>query len=211
MITILIADDQPLLRKSLGSIIDNYEDIDVISLVENGKEASEKTSALKPDIALLDIEMPIMDGISALRDIKINSPKTKVIILTTFDNEKNVTESFLLGADAYISKEVSPDELVNTIRLVHSGFVVFSSSVKEILTNNTSLKASDKSAEILKLSDEEIEIVKLIIDGKTNKGIANILNYTEGTVKNKVSRIYDKLGINDRLKLAIFAMEHGIA
>ncbi len=208
MIKVVIADDQELLRKSLGQIIGISEDIEVLALAENGREAIEICEDLKPDILMLDIEMPIMNGIDALKIIKEDMPSVKVIILTTFDNPDYILDSFLYDADAYLSKDIAPDELILSIKCVNSGLLVIDNNVKRFMQNK--LKTSKKSSDLECLSEEEIEIIKLIVNGMSNQKIAGELNYSQGTVKNKIGKIYDKLEIDDRLQLAVYAVENGL-
>jgi DNA-binding NarL/FixJ family response regulator len=210
MIRIIIADDQVLLRKSLGQIISTDEKITVMDMVGTGREAIESCKIYSPDIVLMDIEMPEMDGISALRIIKEKFEDVKVIILTTFENTNNIVDSFLAQADGYITKDIDCDELITTIKCVNYGLTVIHKSVKKIMVDKFKKMSDNKKSYTDILSLEEIEIVKLIVAGKSNKDIARIFNYTEGTVKNKVSRIYEKLGISDRLRLAVYAVENGI-
>lgn len=210
MIKVIIADDQVLLRKSLGQLISIDEEINVVSMASSGREAIDECEKNRPDIVMMDIEMPKMNGIDALKIIKEKYPKTKVIILTTFDNKENIISAFLAKADGYITKDIEPDELITTIKCVNYGLTVIHKSVKEIMVDKFE-KLSKRSKNYTDiLSIEEIDIIKHIVDGKSNKAIAKIFNYTEGTVKNKVSRIYEKLGIADRLQLAVYAFENGI-
>lgn len=210
MIKILIVDDQALLRKSLGQIISSDEEMNVVSMASTGREAIEMCLTHEPDIVMMDIEMPTMNGIDALKIIKDRAPKIKVIILTTFENKENIISAFLAKADGYITKDIDPNELITTIKCVSYGLSVIHKSVKDIMVDKFE-KLSQRSknyADIL--SVEEIDMVKLIVSGKSNKEIGKTFNYTEGTVKNKVSRIYEKLNIADRLSLAVFAVENGL-
>ncbi|QZY53711.1 response regulator [Crassaminicella profunda] len=210
MIKIIIADDQVLLRKSLGQIISTDEEIIVADMVGSGKEAIASCEKNKPDIVLMDIEMPQMDGISALKIIKEKYPEIKVIILTTFDNAENIVESFLSEADGYIVKDIDCEELITTIKCVNYGLTVVHKSVKKIMVNKFKKMSNSKKTYTDLLSLEEIDMIRLIVAGKSNKEIGKAFGYTEGTVKNKVSRIYEKLKIKDRLQLAVYAVENGI-
>ncbi|QRN85759.1 response regulator transcription factor [Clostridia bacterium] len=210
MIRIMIVDDQMLLRKSLGQIISIDEEISVVSMVSTGREAIDACERLKPDIIMMDIEMPQMNGIVALKIIKEKYPDTKVIILTTFDNQENIISSFIAKADGYITKDIEPQELITTIKCVNYGLTVIHKSVKDMMVEKFEKLAIQKKAYANVLSVEEIDMIKSIVDGKSNKEIAQTFNYSEGTVKNKVSRIYEKLHISDRLQLAVFAVENGI-
>lgn len=208
MIRVVIADDQLLLRNSISKIISTNKDISVVDTVGSGKACVASVQSYKPDVVLMDIEMPDMNGIAALKIIKKKNPETKVIILTTFDDTDNIIDSFSSGADGFVVKDVDCDELVSAIKCVNTGLCVIHESVKNMMVNKF-IKVAD-SKKYNKLDEDEILIVKNIVDGKSNKDIAKLMNYSEGTIKNKVSKIYEKLGISDRLKLAIFAVENGI-
>lgn len=210
MIKILIADDQVLLRQSLGQLISIDPELNVVELVGTGKEAIHACDQHRPDIVLMDIEMPVLNGIEALKKIKSRYPLTKIIMLTTFENRENIIEAFMADADGYITKEIDPEELICVIKCVSFGQTVIHKSVKKIMVDKFKKihMASTNYEKVL--SDEEIEMVKYIVNGKSNKAIGQIFSYTEGTIKNKVSRIYEKLGLNDRLQLAVYAVENGL-
>ena len=211
MTRVVIADDQVLLRKSIGHIISIDEDIQVVATVGNGKEAIEACKVHKPDIVLMDIEMPVMDGVAATAIIKKKYPETKVIILTTFDNSDNIVEAFMAKADGYVVKDIGWEELVATIKCVLFGLTVIHESVRQIMLEKFSKIAKKKKGYEDLLTSEEIDIIRLIVEGESNKHIGQLLSYSEGTVKNKVSRIYEKLELKDRLQLTLYAVEHGIA
>jgi len=209
-VNILIADDQVLLRKSLKQILSTDEGLQVIGTVSNGREAIEFCHSHKVDLVLMDIEMPELDGISALKLIKECREDTKVIILTTFEDTENIVEAFLANADGYITKDIDCDELIQTIKCVNYGLTVIHKSVKKIMVDKFKRIAEGKKDYKNLLNAEELNIVRAIVDGKSNKEISKVFNYTEGTIKNKVSRIYEKLGIADRVQLAVYAIENGI-
>lgn len=210
MMTVIIADDQALLRKSLKQIISVDDDIDVIATADNGKTAIEECQRHQPNVILMDIEMPALNGIDALKEIKRISPETKVIILTTFENKDNIIEAFIANADGYITKDIGCHELIQTIKCVNYGLTVIHKSVKALMVNKFKRIAGGKKNYHRILTDEELTMIKLIVAGKSNKELSFELSYTEGTIKNKVSRMYEKLGIADRLQLAVFAVENGI-
>lgn len=210
MIKIMIVDDQVLLRKSLAQLINVDDEISVVAMAATGKEAVTTCQKFRPDIVMMDIEMPEMDGIKALKKIKEQCPRTRVIILTTFDSKENIVDAFLAHADGYITKEIAPQELIATIKCVSYGLTVIHENVKKIMIAKFEEVRPSALNNAVQLSPEEIEIIKLIVDGKSNKYIGNTLNYTEGTVKNKVSRIYEKLKLTDRLQLAVYAVENNI-
>lgn len=210
MIKVVIADDQRLLRESLGYILDNDDEINVVGGAGNGEEALELCRQLNPDIILMDIEMPKMDGVCATKRIKEKYPNIKVIVLTTFENADNIMESFIVGADGYIVKNINHKDLVLTVKCVASGLCVIYQSVKDIMINRFKGLSDYKSKYKDKLSEKDIGIIKLIATGKSNKEIAAELNYSEGTIKNNVSKILEKLEVADRMQIAIFAIENGI-
>ncbi|MCT4620075.1 MAG: response regulator transcription factor [Marinisporobacter sp.] len=210
MINVIIADDQVLLRESIGYILDNDEEINVIGMAEDGNEVIKMCNELHPDVVLMDIEMPELDGVKATKRIKEKYNDIKVIILTTFENPDNIMESFVALADGYIVKNISHKDLVLTVKCVASGLTVIHESVKKIMVDRFKGLGEYKSQYEDILNEKEIKIIRLIASGKSNKQIAATLNYSEGTIKNKVSKILEKLHMSDRMQIAIFAIENGI-
>lgn len=210
MIKVMIVDDQVLLRESLACLLDNEDDIKVIGACGDGAQAVKMCKTKMPDVILMDIEMPQMDGIEATRMIKQNHKDIKVIVLTTFEDPDNIMESFVSNADGYIVKDISHSELILTIRCVMSGLTVIHESVKKIMADRFKGLTEYKSQYQNILTEREVEIVKLIAKGKSNKEIGDALNYSMGTIKNNVSKILEKLDMTDRMQIAIFAMENGI-
>lgn len=210
MIKIIIADDQILLRDSIKYILDSDEEFTVVDTAGNGKEAIELCKKHRPDVILMDIEMPEIDGVSATKIIKENYPNTKVIILTTFENPDNILESFVANADGYIVKNIEHEDLILSIKCVARGITVINESVKRIMVDRFKGLIDYKKQYQDILSEKDLDIVRLIATGKSNKEIASILSYSEGTIKNSVSKILKKLDMADRMQIAIFAMENGI-
>jgi DNA-binding NarL/FixJ family response regulator len=194
----------------LGYILDNDAEINVVGGAGNGEEALALCKNLCPDIVLMDIEMPQMDGVCATKLIKEKYPNVKVIVLTTFENADNIMESFIVGADGYIVKNINHKDLVLTVKCVASGLCVIYQSVKDIMINRFKGLSNYKSKYEDKLLEKEIDIIKLIATGKSNKEKAAELNYSEGTIKNNISKILEKLEVADRMQIAIFAIENGI-
>lgn len=210
MIKILIADDQKLLRESLCFILNKEPDFDVIAQANNGQEAIELCGLTKPDIVLMDIEMPDVNGVTVTQTIKERFPKVKIIILTTFENPDNIMESFVAQADGYIVKNIGHEVLVQSVKCVYNGLTVIHDSVREIMIERFK-KLTDTHSEYKdKLNPKEMAIVKLVARGYSNKEVAMELNYSEGTIKNYVSKILEKLCVSDRMQIAIFAMDHGL-
>lgn len=210
MIKIVIIDDQVLLRDSIKYILDSDEDFDVVETAGDGNKAIELCKKYRPDIILMDIEMPGLDGVSATRIIKERYPETKVIILTTFENPDNVIEAFVSKADGYIVKNIEHENLILSIKCVANGITVMHESVKHIMVERFKGLMNYKRQYQNVLTEKDLDIVKLIATGKSNKEIANVLNYSEGTIKNRVSKLLEKLDMADRMQIAIFAMENGI-
>ena len=210
MINVVLADDQNLFKESIAYILDNDDEINVIGQACDGTQVITLCEKLKPDVVLMDIEMPGLDGVNATKIIKENCSNIKVIILTTFENPDNVMESFVAKADGYIVKDISYKDLVLTVKCVYRGLTIIHESVKQIIVDRFKGFSNYKSQYKDILTEKEVEIIKLISIGCSNKEIASNLNYSEGTIKNYVSKILYKLNLSDRMQIAIFAMENGI-
>ncbi len=215
MIKVMLADDQALLRNSLKFILKRDEEIDVVDEASNGIEVIQALQRQDIDVILLDIIMPEQDGIETARIIKERFPETKVIMLTTFENIENIMESFLAGADGYIVKDIAPDELTMVVKCVNKGLCVIHESVQDLMIksfNNALNRNVSVNIEMgdVEISNTEREIIRLVAQGKNNKEIAQIMNFAEGTIKNKITRLLDKLDLRDRLQIAIFAIEHSL-
>lgn len=208
MINILIADDIPVLRQGLKAIFEDEEDINVVGVAGNGKEAFELCVKKHPDVVLMDMRMPDFDGEYGTRQIKQSFPEIKVLVLTTFDDSETVSKALSSGADGYILKEMENDRIINSIKTVNGGINVFGanifSSIKKNMQNNSSC------IESYELTDREIGILKMISEGKDNKEIASELFLAEGTVRNNISRLLEKLHLKDRTQLAVFAVRNNI-
>jgi DNA-binding NarL/FixJ family response regulator len=210
MINVVLVDDQILLRECIGYILEDDEEIKVIGYAGNGKEAIELCEKLSPDIVLMDIEMPELDGINATNMIKERFESIKVIMLTTFENPDNIMEAFIAKADGYVVKNISHQDLVVTVKCVQRGLVVIHESVRQIMIDRFKGLSNYKSQYQGILNDKEIEIVRCIASGASNKEIAGEMCYSEGTIKNNISKILEKLEMSDRMQIAIFAIENGI-
>ncbi len=210
MIRLVLVDDQKLIRESLAYLLENDEEMKVVGMGGNGLEAIDLCEQLKPDVVLMDIEMPEMDGVTATKTIKKQFPDIKVIILTTFENPDNIMESFVNDADGYVVKNISHVDLTRSIKCVMSGLSVIHKSVKKIMMERFISSSEYKSKYKDILTDRDVEIIKLIASGYSNKEIATELSYSQGTIKNNISRILEKLEFSDRMQIAIFAMENGL-
>jgi DNA-binding NarL/FixJ family response regulator len=216
-IRVLLADDQPLLRHGFAMILSAQPDIEVIGQAADGAEAVRLTGLLRPDVVLMDVRMPGMDGIEATRKITVVSPPTRVIILTTFDVDEYAFDGLRAGASGFLLKNVRPDELLSGIRSVATGDAVLApSTTRRVLDafadGFVSQSPPDaRGPDVLgALTARELEVFTEMAAGSTNKEIAQRLHLSETTVKTHVVRILAKLGLRDRTQAVIFAYERGI-
>ncbi len=214
-IKILICDDQSLFREALRTLLGSYTDLKVVGEASNGEEAIRMMTAKSPDIVLMDLRMPVMDGVEATRRIVQVARDVKVIVLTTFDDDETVFEGLRAGAVGYLLKDVSSEKLVEAIRAANKGeyFLLPSITAKVVSEFSRISKPLVKKAEmdlVDPLSPREIEIIKIVASGASNKEIAELLFISEGTVKNHLSSILSKLGVRDRMQAILKAKELGI-
>ncbi len=205
-INILITDDDKIVRDSMKIILSMDKDINVLGTSSNGDEAFEFCRHNNVDIVLMDIRMPICDGVLGTKKIKEAFPNTKIIILTTFNDDEYIVQALKNGASGYLLKNISPDKIIENIKIVHSGNMIIHSDVATKI--GELLNVEDKRS-YSNLKDNEIEIMKLISDGYTNKEIAEKIYLSEGTVKNKISDILRKLDLRDRTQIAIYYLKGG--
>lgn len=217
-IRILLVDDQYLIREGIASLLELEESVAVVGMAENGKAAIAQAVELKPDIILMDVRMPEMNGVEATIKIKQALPTCQVIMLTTFDDEEYIVQSLLAGACGYLMKDIPPQDLVQAIKLAHAGVYQLATEVAGALIGAIKNKAECASAKTsprpqrpCALTTREQDVLKLLAKGKTNKEIAKALTVSEGTVKNHVSNILMRLELRDRTQAAIFAVENGWA
>lgn len=209
MIKVLIVDDQALIREGLSMMLGLYEDIQLVGEACNGKEAMEVLKEKEVDVVLMDIRMPVMDGVEGTKAIKERYPDTKIIILTTFNEDEYIFQGLKNGADGYILKDVSSEKLVDGIKTVYAGNVLLqpevATKVVGAFKEDYNLDKKKANIDILKeLTPRETEIAYLVAEGKTNREISEMLFITEGTVKNHLTRVLDKLNLRDRTQLALF-------
>jgi DNA-binding NarL/FixJ family response regulator len=211
MIRILLVEDQTLIREGLEKLLSLTEDISVVSRARDGKEALEKLRESDPDVILLDVRMPRMNGIEFLQSLQEAGDATPTILLTTFDDDTALLNGIRLGAKGYLLKDVSLARLTEAIRLVARGGTMISPVVTERLLRglkNAPLTALPNYGEE-PLTPRETEILRLMTGGYSNREIASALKLTEGTVKNHVSNILGKLGVRDRTRAVLKAIEKG--
>ena len=197
-IRIVVADDQQLICEGIRIILSSQPGIEVIATAGSGAEAVAYVQEMKPDVALLDIQMPGMSGFEALREIKEKSPYTKVLILTTFDPDNYIIEAFRSGADGYLLKDMTGDKLAAAIRDAHAGNVTIPASIAARIIAQLPVENRRKTLAAYGLTQREQEIAGLIAKGVLNHKIAETLNISLGTVKNYVSTLYSKLEVKSR-------------
>lgn len=209
MIRVLIADDHKMVREGLRRILEFDGEIQVIDEADNGEECIKKIRSSKPDIVLLDINMPVMNGIEALQEIRKKKLKTKVIILTVHNEIEYLLRAVDIGIDGYILKDSDAHELIRAVTSVYEGDKFIQPSLIPLL--NSKLIARDLDAERLEqLSKREIEVLKLVAVGMFNKEIGVELGISERTVKNHLSSIFKKIDSSDRTQAAVFAIRNGL-
>ena len=216
MIKVLIAEDQELIRQSLEIILGNKPDMRIIGIAEDGNKAIELAQKLVPDIILMDMRMPFVDGVKCIKIIKEKFPQIKIIVLTTFDDDEYIFNALKNGASGYLLKGISSKELVEAIRTVFNGGALINPDIavkvvrlfSKMAKADYNIKVNDN--EVNSLSKNELKIMKLIGRGMSNKEITDILKFSEGTVRNYISIVLNKLNLRDRTQIAIFAVQSGL-
>ncbi len=210
MIKLLLVDDQSLIRQGLTALLELEPDIEIVGQAENGDIALKILPELNPDVVLIDVRMPIMDGVATTREIKTHFPNVKVLVLTTFDDDEYVQSALQNGAMGYLLKDTPSEELAIAIRAVNKGYTQLGPGiVKKLMTQFSASQNHQSSppppANLVELTPREKEVLRLIATGDSNKEIAQKLYISEGTVKNHVTNILNRLGLRDRTQAAIFA------
>lgn len=215
MIKILLADDQDILTEGLKLILGAEEDIEIAGIASNGKKTYDLCRLRHPDVVLMDIQMPEVNGVEATAMIKKDFPQIKIIVLTTFNDDEYIYDALKNGASGYLLKDTSPTEILRAVRTVYNGGALIQSevAVKVIdqfsrLANETADKHIDPRAKLL--TDRETEICRLIAEGKNNQEIGEELFLSTGTVKNHISRVLIKLDLRDRTQLAVFTIKNDL-
>ena len=208
----LLVDDQRLMRDGLRILLELEDDIEVVGEASNGQEAITAYANLEPDVVLMDIRMPLMNGVEATAQLRQKWPQANIIILTTFDDDQTVFEGLRAGAKGYLLKDVSGNELATAVRAVAGGNTLLGSSVAERVLAQFAAPPTAKSTSPLPepLSERELEILKLIAEGLSNPKIAARLFLAEGTVKNYVSTILQKTNSRDRTQAVLKAQSLGL-
>lgn len=212
---VLIADDQPLMRRALGDCLSGEPDIDVVAEAANGRQAVDLSARLHPDVAILDIRMPVMDGVEATRRIVHAGPSshTKVVVMTTFDLDEYIVTALRAGASGFLLKDATPEELIHAVRVVASGEALLAPSVTRRLLERYSrfLPVSlPGEASLPALTPREMAVLRLVARGRTNAQLATELHLAESSVKTHIAHLLAKLGAPDRVHLVIHAYETGV-
>jgi DNA-binding NarL/FixJ family response regulator len=214
MIQVLLVDDQSIIRHGLKALLELEGDLQIVGDAENGAIAVEQVQALQPDVVLMDVRMPVMDGVAATRLIHQHSPQVKVLVLTTFDDQEYVQQALQVGAVGYLLKDTPSEELANAIRAVYKGYSQFGPGIVQKAlapppTVSPAISLPAIPAGFAELTKREREVLRLIATGANNREIAQILYISEGTVKNHVTNILGRLNFRDRTQAAIFANSIG--
>ncbi len=209
MIRVLLVDDQGLIRQGLRVLLELEPDLEIVGEAENGEQAINLVAKFQPDVVLLDIRMPIMDGVAATREIQKRFAKTKILVLTTFDDDEYVSAALQNGAMGYLLKDTPSEELAVAIRAVYKGYTQLGPGiVKKLLTQFSHVALTQSPpvpSSLAELTPREKEVLQLIATGASNREIAQQLYISEGTVKNHVTNILNRLNLRDRTQAAIWA------
>jgi DNA-binding NarL/FixJ family response regulator len=207
MIQILLVDDQAIIRHGLKSMLESNEDMQVVGEAENGQRALEQIALLHPDVVLMDIRMPVMDGVAATSMIAQQYPAVKVMVLTTFDDDEYISQVMRMGAKGYLLKDTEPDELALAIRSVYKGHTQLGPGLfeKALMPNTAPAAIAEPPPELAQLTARELDVLRLLSSGANNREIADALFLSENTVKNYVTTILSRLQLRDRTQAALFA------
>ncbi len=216
MIKVLIADDQELIRQSLKIVLSVSQDLEVVDTVSNGAEAVKSVGIHRPDVVLMDVRMPEMDGVEATRIIKERYPQTSVIVLTTFDDDEYVFGALKNGASGYLLKGSGVSELAESIKIAYHGGAMINPNIaskvisqfSHLAKNSTMISVDDRAVQ--DISKSEWPIIRSVGCGMSNKEISQALCLSEGTVRNAISSVLYKLNLRDRTQLAIWAVQSGV-
>jgi len=209
-IRVLIVDDHVVVRRGLRSMLANAKDVEVIGEASNAIDAIKRITALSPDVLLLDIRMPGMDGIRLLRDLKHRDPDLKVIILTNYAEEQFLLGAFRAGAYGYLLKNVDREDLLDALRTAYRGKRLLSPELMDSALNQLVELGQHQVLDRFGLSEKEIELLKLVAEGASNRQIAERMYWSESTVKRKLSDVFEKLDVSDRIQAVTVAVRHGL-
>jgi DNA-binding NarL/FixJ family response regulator len=208
-IRVLIVDDHGVVRRGLRGFLDLLDDIEVVGEAENGRQAVDAAARVNPDVVLMDLLMPELDGIGAIAAIKSAQPEIEIVALTSFIEEEKVTTALEAGATGYLLKDAEAEEVAAAVRAAHNGEVHLDPAVTRLLAQR--LRARKQAPEPVEpLTERELEVLGLLGKGSSNKDIAAMLTITERTARTHVSNILGKLGLSSRTQAALYAVERGL-
>src|SRR6266700_2375782 len=211
-VRVLVVDDQRLIREGIAALLSIQDGVTVVGTAASGQEAIEKALALSPEVVLMDVRMPVMDGVQATALICNRLPTCQVLMLTTFDDKKYIVKALQAGAKGYLLKDIPPGDLAQAIRLAHAGIYQLDPTVAGkligTLTRNETTVAHATASLHSPLTDREVEVLRFIALGATNREIAVQLMVSEGTIKNHISNILTRLDVRDRTQAALYARDH---
>ncbi|WP_442813734.1 response regulator [Streptosporangium subroseum] len=216
VIRVLIADDHPVVRQGLRTFLDLQDDLDVVGEAADGAEAVALVESLVPDVLLLDLKMPVLDGLGTLLRLREGGPFPRVLVLTSVSDREDVAPAMRAGAAGFLYKDVEPAALVQAIRAVHGGQILLAPEAAEAMLSGLPGpsgppgSAAPVSGHMTSLTDREREVLTLIASGRSNREIARELTVAEKTVKTHVSNVLMKLGVQDRTQAALYAVRHGL-
>lgn len=208
MIRLLLVDDQSLVRQGLKAMLSLESDLEIVGMAENGEEAIAQVEKLQPDVVLMDVRMPVMNGATATRIICEKFPQVKVLVLSTYDDDHDVNEAIRSGAKGYLLKDMPSEELVNAIRSVHRGYAQLAPGLLErVIMQKQAQPTAPQPVHpaLTSLTPRELDVAKLVAVGATNQEIAQQLFISESTVKTHINSIFNRLNIKNRAQLAIYA------
>jgi DNA-binding NarL/FixJ family response regulator len=209
-IKILVVDDHPVVRDGLAAILGTQSDFSIVGEASNGEEAVHLAAELKPDVVLLDLEMPGMDGVETLRQLRVVQPESNTLVFTAFDTDERILSAIRAGAQGYLLKGVPREELFKAVRVVSAGGSLLQPVVASKLLQHVSTPPDERDHGLDSLTEREMEVLKLLAHGRTNKEIAALLFISERTVKFHVSSILKKLDVGNRTEAVSLAAHHGL-
>jgi DNA-binding NarL/FixJ family response regulator len=210
-IRVLLVDDHAMVRRGLRGFLELLDDIEIVGEAENGRQGVAAVAQLMPDVVLMDLLMPELDGIGAIEEIKAAYPEVEIVALTSFVEEARVTAALEAGASGFILKDADADDVAGAIRAAHRGEVHLDPAVALLLARRVRSRATERQDGTEPLTDREREVLRLVARGLSNKAIAEALSITERTARTHVSNILGKLGLASRTQAALYAVEHGLA
>ncbi len=205
--TIVLAEDQSLIRDSLKTLLSNRPELEVLAAAPDGNEALTLCRELKPDLAVLDIRMPGLNGLEVASALKKEGSPSRVVLLTTFEEDQVFTQSLAEGVEGIFLKDIDPDLFTLALEAVARGLLVYHPAVKKQLLPRDQENSKNR---LFGLTDRDMDLIRFIAEGHGNKAIADLMGCTEGTIKNRVSSVLGKMGLEDRTQIAVYAIRHNL-